>query len=80
MGREPIYDLPNVVVSSKVEFSYPYEIKMAEARQVFQDWIIENLGYEAKYDESYVSYETTAYFQFFFETEEDAAAFKMRWW
>ena len=68
-----------VTVKSEVQFDREYHEKIAEAYKSYSDWLIENIGHEVPYEQSYISYESTVYFKFEFENEEDAMAFKLRW-
>ncbi len=68
-----------VIVKQEVQFDLSYEEKIDEAYKVYKNWLIENLGCEVPHRQSYVSYESTVYFQFKFDKEEDAMAFKLRW-
>ena len=69
----------SVIVRRPVAFVSTYKNKILEFRDEYQKWIMDNFGYEARYEYRYTMIESMVYFEFTFKTAEDAVAFKLRW-
>ena len=68
-----------VIVARPLSFNRGYLDKIEVMRDEYQSWIRDNFGYEAKSKHSYTMIEEKVYYSFEFESESDAAGFKLRW-
>lgn len=68
-----------IVKRSGVPFTSGCEDAIEKIYNEYNNWIIDNIGYTAEYNRSYTLIEETIYFEFIFNTQEDATTFKLRW-
>lgn len=68
-----------IIKVSDIPFTPNYLDEIIQVNEKYQVWILENLGYRAEYEYSYVMWETTAYLKYTFKNQQDATTFKLKW-